>query len=174
MIQKKYVLIIPLNFKIVFLKLTKQFFFQYNNNFKFLFDDKITILIINNKMVIFYKNLFIKNSSIILLKNLLNYNLYNFYINLKIIGLGFKFFEIKSSKNKIFLIKVGFSHHIFIKFINIKIFCFKNFEIFICGNYYETKKLGSFIRLIKKPECYKGKGIRYFNEKIKIKIGKRK
>ncbi len=172
--KNKYVLIIPYNFKIVFLKLTKQFFVYYNNNFKFLYNDKITVLFVNNKMIIFNKNLFIKNFNIILLKNLLNYNLYHFYLNLKIIGLGFKFFEIKNSKNKIFLIKVGFSHHIYIKFIKINVFCLKNFEIFICGDYYETKKLGSFIRLIKKPECYKGKGIRYFNEKVKIKLGKRK
>ncbi|HEY4489772.1 MAG TPA: 50S ribosomal protein L6 [Candidatus Paceibacterota bacterium] len=85
-------------------------------------------------------------------------------------GIGYKV-ENKSDKLQFAL---GFSHPIIIDIPQgIKVAVEKN-NISISGVNKET--VGSFaaeLRDLKKPEPYKGKGIRYFNEVIKIKQGKK-
>jgi len=90
---------------------------------------------------------------------------------LKLVGVGFKAFL---NKNLIQL-RLGFSHSIFYKIpqkIEIKVV--KSDSIFIFGNSIQiVTQLASIIKCYKKPEPYKGKGIFYYNEKIKLKQGKK-
>ena len=54
------------------------------------------------------------------------------------------------------------------------IFCLKLTKLFIFGNSFQKiKNEVSIIRSFKKPEPYKGKGIIYEHEKIKLKEGKK-
>lgn len=71
-------------------------------------------------------------------------------------------------------ISVGYSHPVHIKFppgINIKVN--NNTNIEVSGISKETVgQVSAQIRSIRPPEPYKGKGIRYYNEIIRRKVGK--
>ncbi|MDH3004575.1 MAG: 50S ribosomal protein L6 [Candidatus Shikimatogenerans sp. JK-2022] len=95
---------------------------------------------------------------------------------LELVGIGYK---AETNKNgRILILNIGYSHtivfhackEIFIEVDNIK----GNNTII---NLYSIDKqllglVANKIRSLKKPDPYKGKGIRYKNEKIKIKTGK--
>lgn len=89
---------------------------------------------------------------------------------LSIEGIGYKV-ELQGSKLKFAL---GFSHPVIIDIPEgLKVTVEKN-NMTISG--IDKDKVGSFsasLRDLKKPEPYKGKGIRYQNEVIKIKQGKK-
>lgn len=90
---------------------------------------------------------------------------------LELRGIGYRvFFE----NEKILKLEVGFSHPIKIKIPeDIKVVVEKNI-IKIFG--IEKAKVGEFaakIRAVRKPEPYKGKGIRYLGERIRKKEGKK-
>jgi len=92
-----------------------------------------------------------------------------FSINLELIGVGFRA-EIKGNK---IILNIGFSHPVEIEIpdgldVNIE----KN-KIMISGiNKQMVGQLAAKIRANKKPEPYKGKGIKYENEIIRRKAGK--
>lgn len=97
------------------------------------------------------------------------------YKKLKLVGVGYKIFLIENYANAILEFKLGFSHPVFIN-VNRKIqtFLIKSTSLYIFGNSYsEVNLFASSIRSYKKPEPYKGKGILYQNEKIKLKEGKK-
>lgn len=85
-------------------------------------------------------------------------------------GIGYKV-ELKGDKLNF---NLGFSHPVEVNIPDgIKVSVEKN-SIIISG--VDKEKVGSFaskIRAIKKPEPYKGKGIRYADEVVKIKQGKK-
>jgi large subunit ribosomal protein L6 len=94
-------------------------------------------------------------------------------IKLKFIGVGYKAFL----KKNFLILRLGFSHKIFctipkiVKITKIKkrppTFLLKSFDLNVLN-------LTSFlIRSFKKPEPYKGKGILFINEYIKLKQGKK-
>jgi large subunit ribosomal protein L6 len=95
-----------------------------------------------------------------------------FTTKLKIVGLGYRA-TIKENK---LILKLGFSHLIHYNIPNnIIINCIKPDLISIYGtNLQKVTKIASKIRDLKKPEPYKGKGIRYFREKVTRKETKRK
>lgn len=90
---------------------------------------------------------------------------------LKLVGVGFKAFL----NENLIQFRLGFSHSIFCKIPKkIEIEVVKSNSIFIFGNSIQTiTQLASNIKCYKKPEPYKGKGILYYNEKIKLKQGKK-
>jgi len=94
-------------------------------------------------------------------------------IKLNIIGVGYKVFL---EKDKL-IFKIGFSHNITYdipKDIKIKISSQKALVIIIFGsNLQKITQVAAEIKALKPVEPYKGKGIRYFNENIKIKEGKK-
>jgi large subunit ribosomal protein L6 len=94
---------------------------------------------------------------------------------LKLVGIGYKAFIENNFEKKILLFKLGYSHYIYFKIPSkIKVFCLKTTNLFIYGDSYTNiTQIASFIRAYKKPDPYKGKGILYFNEKIKLKEGKK-
>jgi ribosomal protein L6P/L9E len=87
-------------------------------------------------------------------------------------GLGFKV----SSLQNLLVLKLGFSHLIILrvpKFICAKIFSkFTNINL-ASSNLCLVKSFCSKLRHIKQPNAYKGKGIRYINEYVRLKVVKK-
>lgn len=95
---------------------------------------------------------------------------------LKLSGIGYKVFEANLSNGvKLLHLKLGNSHSLYYKIpskILIKIT--QSSKIFIFGNdFNKVCQIASIIRSCKTPEPYKGKGILYSNEVIKLKEGKK-
>ena len=92
--------------------------------------------------------------------------------NLEINGVGYR----ASLVENILTLQLGFSHDIKLavpKDIEVK--CIKPTELLIAG--IDKQKVGQFaseIRALRKPEPYKGKGIKYSDEIIRRKEGKKK
>lgn len=133
--------------------------------------------VLNGKDIIFLNNkLFIKSltSYRIFIKNL--YNIMNgitngYYIEINFIGLGYRFLKLKN----FLLLKLGYSHYI--KYIipsNIVVVGYKRRLIVYSINIYEINLFAKRLRLFKKPDIYKGKGIQIQGEIINYKIGKKK
>lgn len=95
-----------------------------------------------------------------------------FQIILELNGVGFK----ASTDGKILTLSLGFSHDIKIVIpqgIDVK--CKGQNEVEISG--FDKQKVGQFaatIRKLRKPEPYKGKGVKYKGETILRKEGKKK
>lgn len=127
------------------------------------------IYFIDNK--IFLKSL---TSYRIFLKNIIN--IFNgisngYYIEINFIGLGYRFLKLKN----FLLLKLGYSHYI--KYIipsNIIIVGYKRRLIIYGINIYEINSFVKKLKLFKKPDIYKGKGIQIQGEVINYKIGKKK
>jgi large subunit ribosomal protein L6 len=97
------------------------------------------------------------------------------YKKLKIVGVGYRSLAIESFKNKLFIFKLGYSHSLYFKTPNeLKFLSLKATKLYVYGSsYQEVTRMASVIRLYKKPEPYKGKGILYESERIKLKEGKK-
>jgi large subunit ribosomal protein L6 len=94
-------------------------------------------------------------------------------MKLNIIGVGYKAFV---EQNQLIL-KLGFSHNIIYKIpqdITIKILNQKLLTLLILGNdFQKVNQTAAEIRALKPAEPYKGKGIKYFNEIVRRKEGKK-
>ena len=92
---------------------------------------------------------------------------------LKLVGVGYKVFF--SEPSNLLNLKLGYSHSIYYKIptkITVKVI--QSTKIFVFGyNYKQVCYIASILRRFKVPEPYKGKGIKYFNEIIKLKEGKK-
>lgn len=90
---------------------------------------------------------------------------------LEIIGVGYKF----NVKGDVLVINAGYSHPVEIKVpTGLKVEAVSNTEITISGS--DKILLGEFaanVRKVRKPEPYKGKGIRYKDEHVRRKEGKK-
>lgn len=97
------------------------------------------------------------------------------YLKLKLIGVGYRVFNCKNSGYQLLLFKLGYSHFIYFKTLkNLNFLNFKMTKLFVfCNSFQKLTQVLSSIRLLKKPEPYKGKGIRYEAEKINIKKSKK-
>ena len=95
-----------------------------------------------------------------------------FVKNLEIVGVGFR---AKINAEGVLEMLLGFSHKIFYRIPNsIEVTVDNNVKIKIEG--YDKQLVGEVaatIRRFKKPDSYKGKGIRYSGEIIKLKEGKK-
>jgi large subunit ribosomal protein L6 len=135
---------------------------------KFYFDKKSFKLYLLNKNEK-YKHYYL------LLVNKLIWGLYKgFTIKLNLIGIGYK---VSIESNKLIL-KLGYSHDIIYTIpagIEVSVLPKqKNITLLIFGNNHQkVNQVAAEIRNLKKPEPYKGKGIRYFDEKVTQKQGKR-
>lgn len=97
------------------------------------------------------------------------------YQKLKFVGVGYRAFDVEKFNNDLLMFKLGYSHSLYFKTPkDLQIFCLKFTKLFVYGNSYQTvNQTASLIRSYKKPEPYKGKGILYETEKIKLKEGKK-
>ncbi|QTJ62860.1 50S ribosomal protein L6 [Candidatus Nardonella dryophthoridicola] len=97
---------------------------------------------------------------------------FGFYKKIIIYGIGYKL----NVENNILIFNLGYSHLIKCKVpINILIKDYNNNEIILFS--YDKEALGNFcneIKMLRKPDVYKGKGIRYDNDIIKIKNFRKK
>lgn len=91
---------------------------------------------------------------------------------LNIIGIGYR----ASIKNNIIEIFLGYSHPIIYKLPkDVKAVCLSQNEIILKSiNKQSIGQVAANIRSYRKPELYKGKGIRYNNEIINLKEAKKK
>ena len=97
------------------------------------------------------------------------------YQKLKFVGIGFKMFNVDDQIDKLIMFKLGLSHVIYFKIPDqLNYFCLKANKLFIYGSLYqEVTQTSALIRSYKYPDPYKGKGILYWDEKIKLKEGKK-
>lgn len=94
---------------------------------------------------------------------------------LKLIGVGFKAYLLNIGAANVLQFKLGFSHFIFYKIPRyIHITTLKDTKIFLTNPCLEkVTQVSAIIRSFKFPEIYKGKGILYNDEKVKLKKGKK-
>lgn len=117
----------------------------------------------------------IQVTQVVLLKQMLLEILLMFSKKLSLTGVGFRASILKGSHFEFLQLKLGYSHFIYFKIPkNLKIWCLKANKLFIVGNsYLFVTQIAALIRSYKTPEPYKGKGILYSTEKIKLKEGKK-
>jgi large subunit ribosomal protein L6 len=92
---------------------------------------------------------------------------------LKLIGVGFKATVIENTLK----LKLGFSHEIEYTFpteVTITPATSKGTILLIKGpELTQVNQVAADIRRLRQPDAYKGKGIHYYNEILKLKKGKR-
>lgn len=117
----------------------------------------------------------LRGTTVALIKQLILETSSMLYKKLKFVGIGYRSFEVENYTNKLLMLKLGYSHSVYFKTPkNLNIFCLKLTKLFIYGNsYQDITQTTSLIRSYKTPEPYKGKGILYDNELIKLKKGKK-
>jgi large subunit ribosomal protein L6 len=118
----------------------------------------------------------VQGTTIALIKQIIVEISFVFSKKLIFVGVGYKAFPIKLSKEKNLLhFKLGYSHQIYFRMLNsLNVSCLKATTLFIFGHsYQEVSQVCALIRSYKYPEPYKGKGILYENEKIILKEGKK-
>jgi len=124
------------------------------------------------------KKRFRRHGSVRVLEAKMNGASYGYVLFLKLIGLGYKFSLYPSQKAKdmmILSIKVGHSHK-FKFFIpkTVGIFLYPKNTLAIFSSEQEIiANLGYQIRQVRPPTRYKGKGIRFLNEVVLLKEGKK-
>jgi large subunit ribosomal protein L6 len=95
-----------------------------------------------------------------------------FAVNLEINGVGYR----AAVQGKNLVLQLGYSHDVIFPIpSDIKIVCEKPTSIAISGaDCQRVGQVAAVIRAFRKPEPYKGKGIKYETEKIRRKEGKKK
>lgn len=117
----------------------------------------------------------IQSTTASLIKKLLIETSTKIYQKLKFVGVGYRAFPVEDFENRLLLLKLGYSHPIYFRIPReTKIFSFKLTKLFLHSySYQKLTSTASKIRANKVPEPYKGKGILYENEQIKLKEGKK-
>lgn len=108
-----------------------------------------------------------------LLKNLYEVTT-NFCTIIIINGIGYKILKINLFESELFQLKLGFSHKIFLKPSKFVFVATSKAKIYVSGDSFSNvTQFSSFVRSLKKPDPYKGKGLLYENEIITLKQGKK-
>ena len=143
-------------------------------NFSYLFITRHNINN-NNYRIMIKKNNIVQSDISSKIKNSIQLVSRYAFIKLKLIGIGYKIF-LKEYKNiKILHLKAGYSHDIYFKIpLEFDIKLSNNNMLFIAGfSKNKVSEFATYIRSFKVPEPYKGKGIRYEDEKVILKVGKK-
>jgi len=138
------------------IKVTRQPFFTISNN------EKKKLKAYQGTQVSLLKQMFLDVSHF-------------FCKKLDLVGVGFRVQLMLKKEFNLLQFKLGFSHLIYFKIPkNLKIFCLKTNRLYILGNsYLFVTQIAALIRTYKIPEPYKGKGILYATETVKLKEGKK-
>jgi large subunit ribosomal protein L6 len=167
-------LIVPENIKFT-LSNNKLSFVGKHGELSYIIDESIDLKIQDN--VIFISTCKKKNNAMLGLTKILLTNMVigvdvGFEKKLKLIGVGYK----AKIKGNFLELNLGFSHIVnYMPKKGIKITCSSNTEVTIFGiNKQLVGQTASEIRLLRPPEPYKGKGIRYLDEQVRIKDSKKK
>lgn len=96
-----------------------------------------------------------------------------FFRFLKIVGVGYK--ARAEAAGRLLYLKLGYSHEVELTVPPaVRVFCFKNNVICCTGiDKQRVHQFAAAVRSCKPPEVYKGKGILYIDEIIKLKPGKK-
>lgn len=189
-ISKRYVVKIPSEIFILYCKKKSQLLIS-NKTKKIIIDLKVKLKILKKDNCIIITDMPVKHISnkfkkikkslqgltYFLIKKLIKNFKTTSCKKLNLIGIGYKVFEVNSEKFncKLLHFKLGYSHDIYYKVpesLNVQIR--QSNKLFISGS--DTNLVStsaSIIKDYKLPEPYKGKGILYFNETIKLKEGKK-
>lgn len=149
---------------------TKIFLLPKNNSI--LISD---ITVSNKKKVKDTKGKTIQQTTIAEIKLILAQMSNSFHKKLSLIGVGYKVLLSESFSDQL-VFKLGFSHPINVKIPTfLKVSCTKSTNLFIYGDcpLNSITQFTAYVRSLKNPEPYKGKGILYDNEKIFLKKGKK-
>jgi len=187
-LKRKYSIKIPTNVSIFYCNKKKMITFvgplkkrSLKLEVKVLFPKSKNLLIVtslteNRKLMNKKEIETLQGTTVSIIKQILIEINYKFYQKLKLIGVGYRAFTLDNPfENQIFL-KLGYSHLIYFKIPNqIQSHVSKFSTLFLFGNssYQLVTSLTSSIRDCKLPEPYKGKGILYSEEQIKLKKGKK-
>ena len=189
-ISKRYVIKIPSEISVLYCNKTKHLLIKTKVSQKVL-SLKVKIIILKEKNLLLVTNLPIQINSFKSIKNFkslqgtttsLIKKMFKEVLSidckkLKLVGVGYKVFTIKTEKLGLELLqfKLGYSHNIYYKIpkdISIKVR--QSTKIFISGfDYNKVSQIAANLKNLKLPEPYKGKGILYFDEIIKLKEGKK-
>jgi large subunit ribosomal protein L6 len=115
-----------------------------------------------------------RGTTIALIKQLIVETSAILYQKLKFVGVGYRAFNVDSYK-PLLLFKLGYSHPIYYKIpYSLNFYNLKFTRLFISGNSTNViEQAAAIVRSFKNPEPYKGKGVLYETEKIKLKEGKK-
>lgn len=96
-----------------------------------------------------------------------------FFRFLKIVGVGYK--ARAEAAGRLLYLKLGYSHEVELTVPPaVRVFCFKNNVICCTGiDKQRVHQFAAAVRSCKPPEVYKGKGILYIDQIIKLKPGKK-
>ena len=137
-------------------------------------DKHITVMVKDNEVVITRENDNYKNfhgTANANIKNMINGVSTGFEKKLEAVGVGYRF-TLKDGK---LVVNAGYSHPVEVEIpAGITLEVPSNTELFVRG--VDKQLVGEFsanVRKIRKPEPYKGKGIRYTDEHIIRKVGKK-
>lgn len=187
-IPKRFIIKIPSEISVLYNSKTKTLLIKSNNKQKIL-NLKVKVIILKEKNLIAITNLPHKTESN-KLKNLFK-SLQGTTLSLikqsflevtsvtckklKLSGIGYKVFESALGNSKFLHLKLGNSHSLYYKIpTNIVIKIIQSSKLFIFGyDFAKVCQIAALIRSYKVPEPYKGKGILYSNEIIKLKEGKK-
>jgi len=155
----------PLGFKTIKLKSSAVFLNEKNS---LVLLKKFKNKSIFNKSVLnkTYESLIIKTY-----KSILNY----YKKKLLLVGVGYKLMIIKTDNTVFLECKLGFSHSVYVNIpANVTIVVPKPSKIYILSqDYLAVSQLSALLKSLKSPDSYKGKGFRYDNEKLVLKVGKK-
>lgn len=122
------------------------------------------------------KKIFVLRGNLIsVIKNKIIETKTTFYKRLKFVGVGYRMLT-EHSVNRHCTLKLGYSHLIYYNApLGVSLFCRKLIYPTLFGkvSYYTLTQTVAKLRKLRAPEPYKGKGILYMNENIKLKTGKR-
>lgn len=182
--KKKYIVKIPENFQIIYCN-TKNIIILFKNGQKKAIKLEVKIILIYEKNLIVVTDIphlvgvksskKVQGMTVALIKQKLVEMSYTLFTKLKLVGVGYRVFSYQKLKNQVYF-KLGYSHLVYFSVpLNLSLFCYKFTKIFIYGNtsYNLLTQVASQIRSCKVPEIYKGKGILHYQEKIKLKRGKK-
>jgi len=126
----------------------------------------------SNKLLFLTSSSFLSFRSI--LKTFINSLSGGYYFEFIIRGIGYRY-KFHKKKNSLSLsFRLGYSHRILLPFLNsIKLLANKRFDFFIFSSFkHNLKNYGEQIRQIRQTDSYKGKGIKYYEQPLKLKVGK--
>lgn len=162
---------IPKYITLFYLKTKGILIFKFRNKIRIINTGKLYLTIIKNNII----SLNFLNISNLKLKLYLIEIEFDISKKIQLFGVGYRIFEMIILTKKILLLKLGFSHFIYYKVPEkIKIFVIKFTQLFVnCNSFSSTIYNLAVIKSFKKPDIFKGKGFRFANEKINLKLGKK-
>jgi len=94
-----------------------------------------------------------------------------YFIELQCVGLGYRFVLL----NKFLIMKLGYCNYLRCTYNKNVYFVGHRDKLIIYGlELGEVRRFGNLFKQLRKPDAYKGKGIRYAGESIILKVGKQK